>query len=122
MNGERVLADTNALIRLFAGEKAVVQLLDGADIHLSFITEIELLATTRITAQQARSIRVFLDECRIIGAERDVRNYAIDFRKSAGLKLPDCIIAGTAAYLNMPLVTGDKQFRRLEDEIALFLV
>jgi len=40
--------------------------------------------------------------------------------KQTGLKLPDCIIAATAAYLNMPLVTGDKHFERLKDEIALF--
>lgn len=50
MSGERILADTNALIRMFSGERAVVDLLDGSDIHVSFITEIELLATSRINA------------------------------------------------------------------------
>ena len=49
-----------------------------------------------------------------------MRRYAIDFRKQTGLKLPDCLIAATAAYLNMPLVTGDKHFDRLQEEIALF--
>lgn len=38
------------------------------------------------------------------------------------MKLPDCIIAATAAYLNMPLVTGDQHFKKLQDEIALFLL
>ncbi len=122
MSGERLLADSNALIRMFSGEKAVVDLLVDADIHVSFISEIEVLATTRITASQARNIRAFLDQCIIIGAEPDVRRYAIDFRKQAGLKLPDCIIAATAAYLNMPLVTGDKHFDRLKDEIAIYRV
>lgn len=120
MSGERILADTNILIRMFSGEKAVVDFLSGADIHVSFITEIELLATSRITDAQAKKIRAFLDQCLIIGAEQEVRSYAIDFRKQTGLKLPDCIIAATAAYLNMPLVTGDKHFNKLEDEIALF--
>lgn len=122
MSGERLLADTNALIRMFAGDKPVVELLDGADIYVSFITEIELLATSRITASQTKNIRAFLDQCRIIGAEQDVRRYAIEFRKASGLKLPDCIIGATAAYLNMPLVTGDKEFNRLEREIALFRI
>ena len=49
-----------------------------------------------------------------------MRRYAIDFRKQTGLKLPDCLIAATAAYLNKPLVTGDKHFDRLQEEIALF--
>lgn len=56
----------------------------------------------------------------IVGAGREVRRYAIDFRRQKRLKLPDCIIAATAAYLNMPLVTGDKGFDKLQDEIALF--
>ena len=120
MTGERILADTNILIRMFSNEGAVVDFLDGADIHLSFITEIELLATSRITQAQAKRIRAFLDQCLIIGAEPEVRRYAIDFRKQTGLKLPDCIIAATAAYLNMPLVTGDRGFDKLQDEIALF--
>lgn len=122
MSGERILVDTNALIRMFAGDETVVDLLVGADIYVSFITEIELLATSRITATQAKNIQAFLDQCKIIGAERDVKRYAIEFRKSTGLKLPDCIIAATAAYLNMPLVTGDKEFNRLEKEIALFRI
>ncbi|MEZ4757945.1 MAG: PIN domain-containing protein [Flavobacteriales bacterium] len=120
MSGERILADTNILIRMFSNEKAVVDLLDGADVHVSFITEIELLATSRITDAQAKQIRAFLDQCIIVSAEREVRRFAIDFRKQTGLKLPDCIIAATAAYLNMPLVTGDKDFEKLQDDIALF--
>src|SRR4051794_23594494 len=115
MSGERILADTHILIRMFSGEKAVVDFLSGTDIHVSFVTEIELLATFRITDGQAKKIRAFLDQCRIIGAESEVRSYAIDFRKQTGLKLPDCLIAATAAYLNMPLVTGDKHFDKLED-------
>jgi predicted nucleic acid-binding protein len=105
---------------MFADQRPVVDFLDGADIHVSFITEIELVATSRITEPQAKRIRAFLDRCLIIGAEREVRRYAIDFRKQTGLKLPDCIIAATAAYLNIPLVTGDKGFDKLQGEIALF--
>ena len=32
MSGERILADSNALIRMFSNEKAVVDFLEGADI------------------------------------------------------------------------------------------
>ncbi len=122
MSGERLLADTNVLIRMFDGEESVVALLDGADIHVSFITEIEILATTKISVAQAKVIRGFLDQCVIVGAEPEVRRYAIDFRKSTSLKVPDCIIAATSAYLNLPLVTGDKHFNKLQDDIALFRV
>lgn len=81
-----------------------------------------MLAASRLSIAESRRIRAFLDESIIIGAEQDVRVYAIDFRKQTGLKLPDRIIAATAAYLNMPLVTGDKGFDKLQDEIALFRI
>ncbi|MGB5071242.1 MAG: type II toxin-antitoxin system VapC family toxin [Flavobacteriales bacterium] len=112
--------DTNILIRMFSGEDSVVEFLSGTDIHVSFITEIELLATSRITDAQAKKIRAFLDQCLIIGAEQEIRQYTIEMRKQTRLKLPDCMIAATAAYLKLPLVTGDKHFAKLEDEIALF--
>jgi len=70
-------------------------------------------------AQAHRRTGAFPEQC-IVGAEPELRRYAIDFRKQPGLKLPDWSIAATAAYLNMPLVTGDKHFDKLEDEIALF--
>ncbi|MBK9763164.1 MAG: type II toxin-antitoxin system VapC family toxin [Flavobacteriales bacterium] len=120
MSGERLLVDTNILIRMFAGEKAVVDFLAETDIHVSFVTEIELLATSKISTAQFKQIRAFLDQCLIIGAEKKVREYTIDIRKQTGLKLPDCLIAATAAYLNMPLVTGDKHFEKLSDQISLF--
>ncbi len=122
MSGERIVAGTNALIRMFAGVRAVVNILVGTDIHVSFITEIEHLATSKLTVAQAGNIRAFLGQCRIIGAVREMRDYTIEFRKHFGLKLPDCLIAATAAYLNMPLVTGDKAFDRLEKEIALYRI
>jgi predicted nucleic acid-binding protein len=119
MSGERLLVDTNILIRMFSGEEAVVEFLVGTDIHVSFITEIELLATSRVSSSQSKQIRAFLDQCLIIGAEKKVRQYTIEMRKQTGLKLPDCLIGATAAYLNMPLVTSDKHFEKLADQISL---
>ena len=47
---------------------------------------------------------------------------AIDLRKRHGLKVPDCLIAATAIQLDVPLVSSDKHFERLKDEVALYRI
>lgn len=37
----------------------------------------------------------------------------IDLRKQYRLKLPDAMIAATAIYSNLPLITVDKQFGKI---------
>lgn len=56
------------------------------------------------------------------GAEERIKSIAIDLRARLRLKLADAFVAATAAYWNIPLVTEDKHFRRLKEEIALYLL
>jgi len=42
MSGQSVLVDTNLFIYLLKGYQTAAELLDGKDIYVSFITEIEL--------------------------------------------------------------------------------
>lgn len=43
MNGISVMIDTNIAIALLNGEKKLAEMLDGKDVRISFITELELL-------------------------------------------------------------------------------
>lgn len=43
MAAKPLLVDTNVLIHHWNGDKRTTPLLDGANIHVSFITEIEIL-------------------------------------------------------------------------------
>jgi predicted nucleic acid-binding protein len=54
MSGERLVADTSALIHLLDGTEAMVKLLDGAEVFVSFISEMELLSSARGTGEQLR--------------------------------------------------------------------
>jgi hypothetical protein len=49
-----------------------------------------------------------------------LKSIGIELRKRHGLKLPDCLIAATAIQLDLPLVTSDRHFDRLKDEVALY--
>ena len=122
MSGERLVADTSALIHVLDGTQAVVRLLDGAEVFTSFISEIELLSSASAKAEELSRKRALLADTTIIDLNQRIKEVAIDLRKRHGLKVPDCLIAATAIHLDVPLVSSDKHFERLKDEVALYRI
>jgi predicted nucleic acid-binding protein len=43
MNGKEILADTNILIYLLQGDNSLEEILQGTQVYISFITELELI-------------------------------------------------------------------------------
>lgn len=121
MSGSSVLVDTNILIYLFKGNERIYELLKGRDIWVSFITEMELLAFDGHSATELNTIKKFLGQCKIVDINRSIKDTAIDIRRVDKVKLPDAIIAATANYLNVPLLTADKGFNAI-DRIVLAIV
>ena len=61
-----------------------------------------------------------LSNCTIIGLNEEVKRKTIEIRINNKVKIPDSIIAATAIYLKIPLVSADKQFKQLEDINLIF--
>ncbi len=110
-----MLIDTNIALYLFGGDSRIAEVLDGQIIYVSFITELELLGYPSITVDEEKVIVDFLDNCVIIDPNRQIKEASVRFRRRYGLKLPDCIIAATAYYLGIPLISADKDFMRIEE-------
>ena len=51
----------------------------------------------------------------------EIKNIAIEFKQQNAIKTPDAIIAATAKFLQLPLVTSDKGFRKFTD-IQIILI
>jgi len=56
-----------------------------------------------------------LSDCKVIYINHEIKEETIKLRKHYGNKLPDCIIAATSIYLDLPLITADKEFRKMEE-------
>lgn len=56
-----------------------------------------------------------LETCVIIDVNSMIKQETIIIRRNYGLKLPDCIVAATAIYLDLPLITSDKDFKKLKE-------
>jgi predicted nucleic acid-binding protein len=120
MSGSKFLLDTNAVLYILGGDKALAELLDKEQLYISIITEMELLSYKNITVKERQQIKSFLSDFIIINISEAIKERAIEIKKSSHLKLPDSIIAATAMELNIALVTSDRQFKTLTDLNLLY--
>ncbi len=119
MTDERVLVDTNVLIHQVNGDTAIEKLLQGKKVHISFITEVELLSFPGYTAAERAAVKAWLKEFIISDVNEGIKTIAIDLRSRYKLKLADAFVAATAAHWHIPLITQDKHFRKLKGEVEL---
>lgn len=120
MNGNNLLLDTNILIYLLTGESSLVDILFENNCYISFITELELLSFYNINHENEK-IKPLLDDLTIIDINNTIKSNVIEVRKKNKLKLPDSIIAATSKYLNIPLLTVDLAFEKLDDvDVIIF--
>lgn len=115
MSGTKLLLDTNIALYFLGGDPVLANLLDQREIYISAITEMEMLGYPGITEKESERIRDFLNDCQLVEINAAVREKAIEIRREHNLKLPDAIIAATAFHLNLPLVSADGDFSRIDD-------
>lgn len=113
MNGNNFLVDTNVVLYLLAGDQTLASLLDQKNLYISFITELELLGYKNYSDTEAAHLQAFIQSVQIIDINNAIKQGVIDFRKHHKIKLPDAIIAATAFYLDLPLLTADSDFRAI---------
>ena len=121
MNGNSILLDTNIILYLLNGEETLLPLLEDKKLFISFVTQLELLGSRFLLPSDLEIIKQFISECTIVDITQEIKDNTISARRNYNLKLPDAIILATAVWLNMPLITADKDFTKVEDaEIILF--
>ena len=88
--------------------------------YISVITELELSAYKGITAKEEKVINEFVSQCKTITINSAVKQETIRVRKAYNTKLPDCIIIATALYLDLPLITSDIEFKKVEELTLIY--
>jgi predicted nucleic acid-binding protein len=115
VNGSSLVLDTNIALYLLSGDRQLAKMIDGVQIYVSFITELELLGYKKITATEHKSIKLFLADCIIIDINDTIKEHVIMLRKRHTLALPDSIIAATTLFLEIPLFTADSDYTTISD-------
>lgn len=73
-----------------------------------------------ITDKEAQQIEYMLENCVIVDINNLIKSEVIRLRRVYSLKLPDCIVAATAIYMDLPLITSDKGFKKIEELNLMF--
>jgi len=115
MNGIRLLCDTNPLIYLLDGNIDVARFLDNKQIYVSVITELELFGKPNLSVQDTEIIDVLLNGCFITEINQEIKHLYKEIKQKYSIKLPDAVIAATAIYLDMPLLSFDRGFKNISN-------
>ena len=121
MDGSRLLVDTNIILYALKGDNALIDLIDGQELFISFVTRIELLSFPKIDAAGIELIERFLQQVPVVESSPVINADAIYLRRKSGLEVPDAIIAASARFLGVRLMTADKDFKKVEEELDLLL-
>ncbi|MBO0936118.1 type II toxin-antitoxin system VapC family toxin [Fibrella sp. HMF5335] len=108
---EPIFADTNVLIRLLNGDSLATELLDGKQVYISVVTEMEMQCQPQLTRPERNIINELLADCVSIDLSQSIKQRAIQIRLTTRLKLMDAIVAATATDLGFTLLTADEKFR-----------
>lgn len=115
MSGNSLLIDTNIALYLLNGDSTIAELLDGRTVYVSFVSELEPLGFQDLNVEDRLPIVEMLSNCVIVDLNQSIKEITIDLKQNFRLKLPDAIIAATAKYMNLPLLSADKVFERIAD-------
>lgn len=120
MNGNNVLLDTNIVLYFMNGEETLFPLLEEKNIFLSFISQLELLGSKTMDPEDVQKIKNFINECTVIDITPGIKETTIQIRQNYSLKLPDSIILATSLWLNIPLISADKDFKKADIADLIF--
>ena len=112
MSGNSILIDTNIALYVLSGDQDLSGLLLDKKLYVSFVTQLELLGYTEISEKEKEKVQAFLDDCVVIDINARIKEEVIKIRKSKKIKLPDSIILATSKYLNIPVMSSDKEFTK----------
>lgn len=115
MSGNKLFLDTNIIVYFLSGDKTIADLIDGKTVYVSFVTQLELLGYAGLSKAEENRIESFLSECVIIDINNVIKQKVIELRKTHKLKLPDSIIIASALYLDLPVITADIDFKKVEE-------
>ena len=120
MSGNSYVLDTNIISFFLKGDTNLLPYFNYTNIHISFVTELELKSIPGLSGKDFEKLENFLNTCVITDINAVIKATTVIFKKDYKLKLPDAIIAATSFYLGYELITADKIFNRLPIPITFY--
>lgn len=112
--------DTNILIAYLNGETSVVQEVsrwkqEGRALFISSVTTAELLSLPTLSPDESETVLMFLRGFISTPFDDTLAETVAVLRRKYQIRIPDAAIAATALARGVPLVTRDRQFRKIKE-------
>ena len=115
MSGSKIFIDTNIVVYLLNGDDTLATFLQDRTTYVSFITQLELLGYQDLTTSEEKCIKELLENCVIIDINPSIKQEVIELKRKYKIKLPDAIIMGSSLYIDLPVLTSDNDFNKVDD-------
>lgn len=115
MSGNKLILDTNAIISHLNGSKKLEAILEGCSIFISSITYTELFSFAKLTEADISFLKAYIAELQIVHTNNFICDTAAEIRRNNKIKLPDALVAATSIYLDVPIITFDTDFEKIEN-------
>jgi len=86
MNGNKIFVDTNIILYLLNGDETLAELLNGKQLYISFITQLELLSYQKNSRKDIKIIQEFIEHCIIIDINEEIKDIVIDLEKETAIQ------------------------------------
>lgn len=117
MKTDSWLIDTNIALYLLQGNENIIRLLDGHLLYLSFVSEIELLSFSNPSPAESSLITTLLQDVTLLHYTDELKPIIIQLRKNHRLKFADAVIAATVLLYQIPFLTADFVFERINSPL-----
>lgn len=115
MNDYRVILDTNIILYALQWNEEAYTIIAEKSIVISVITKIELLWYHKINQNEYMNIKELLNTFQVIPLDESITQWTIDIKRKYNTKTPDSIIAATAQMYDIPLVSADTWFKKIQE-------
>lgn len=119
--GQEYLIDTNSIIEFLGGSlpnsanEWIQSLIEQNNYCISVINKIEVLGFNA-SENDLKILEEFIDSSTIIGLSEEIISQTIELRRTRKTKLPDAIIAATAIFHDLTIITRNtKDFEKIRE-------
>jgi len=124
MSGIKYLLDTNLVLGLLKASPEVVDMVTSRGLlasscAFSAVTRMELLGYPSITNDEERVITDRLSKFIYLPITYEIEDLAITLRRNRKVKLPDALVAATAMYHGLELLTLDKALLKVVNQASI---
>ncbi|MFC2187518.1 PIN domain-containing protein [Peijinzhouia sedimentorum] len=121
MNNNKILIDTRILAALLDGNSEISSFLQGKDVHISIITEMELLGNASLDTKKIVLLKRIIREFTVISLTDSVKERAIILGHEFGVNLDEAIKAASAIEKHIPMCSSNKNLSKIS-QLDLLLI